>query len=129
VRRASNLYARTPRAFKREMVDCSVRALMIAADTTYELAHEVMRRFGREDRRRTPHGVALRACLDVGMVPVEIDPSARPTLAQFIRAHRKGRYFLSRNGHSFALVDGVVHDWRSSRTGPRSRIKRAYRMP
>jgi hypothetical protein len=125
MRRASELYGSTPRAFKDETADCSVRAVAVAANVPYERAHALFERHGRERKRRTPVFISDRVCHDLFMEEMVI--VNRPTLAQFIREHREGRFFLSRGGHAFALVNGVVHDWAASRTGPRSRIKRAWR--
>lgn len=35
----------------------------------------------------------------------------KPTIAQWLKRHQKGRWFLVVDGHALAVIDGVVHDW------------------
>jgi len=52
--------------------------------------------------------------------------SNSPTLAQFVKQHPTGRFYISTIGHSLAVVNGVVMDaWK---IGPRRRVKRAWRI-
>ena len=107
--------------------DCSVRAISIAADIPYADAQQAFKEAGREDGKGTPWEVSCalyerlgflrhhtRRCHYAGRRAVV----RYMTVAQFIRAHPKGRFTLHRRGHAFALIDGVVHDW-SVGTGPR----------
>jgi hypothetical protein len=50
----------------------------------------------------------------------------RPTLAQFQRAHRRGRWIVVTNNHAIALVNGVYHD--PAEYNARVRVVYAFRL-
>jgi hypothetical protein len=108
--------------------DCVVRALSIAANRPYEECDELFVKFGRKRNHRTDHNISklVHAHLNSEVVSDHLK-GQWPTLTQFIKANPKGRFVLTRNGHAFALVDGVVHDW-SRGTGARSRIVKAWKV-
>lgn len=121
-----------------ERSDCTVRAYAVAAQVGYDEAHTFMR---VKCKRPTGDGPEIRniraafeACGYEELVTRNREAysfSGRDyyiTLAQFIKAHPRGRYFVIRQGHAFAVVDGVVRDWLNGRTGPRSRIRQAWRL-
>lgn len=58
---------------------------------------------------------------------IKVYTSIWPTLAQFVKANPTGRFYLSVNGHSLALVNGVVMD-QGVKPHPRYRVKRAWRI-
>lgn len=109
--------------------DCSVRALSIAANMPYADAHRLFALAGRRDGRRTPVFVTAGIHERLGYTRIPTVGSThygtQMTVAQFLRAHPRGRYVLHRRSHAFAVVDGVVHDWASG-TGTRSRVQRAW---
>lgn len=114
-----------------ERHDCAVRALAIALGAEYDNARALYAAYGRKPRQGTPSSVTAALMQWVGATTVDHwNPRSllNLTLAQFIQAHPTGCYWLARRGHAFALLDGVVHDWRHG-TGARSRIVQAYRMP
>lgn len=135
------IYTRTSSDLARnERRDCGVRALMVVAQSTYAEAHLALEIAGRKPQFGTYTHMAEAA---VGLVL----PGARfeeihvyalcsspgratmgaPTLAQFIKRHPVGRFYLCTTSHAFALVDGVVHDWVST-TSARSRVREAHRL-
>lgn len=135
MRRNSSLYKQRPRAFHDERVDCCVRALGLVAGVGYAVAHAVLAAHGRQNARRTPWGVLTRACATFKLGRVytvlegpggtqEVKP---PTLAQFVREHKTGRYLVCSRGHAAALIDGTLHDWRGGLKA-RHRIVRFYRL-
>lgn len=131
VRKNSTAYS--AQGFPFEKLDCSVRALAVASDMPYADAHALFKQAGRKDKRGTPTQVSVRVHAGLGYEKLALYRDAPgiiavfPTLAQFIRTHRRGRFILHRRGHAFALINGVVHDW-SNGTGARSRIKVAWRV-
>lgn len=110
-----------------ERNDCAVRALAIAMGITYGEAHDAHAKRGRQFGKGTRWSCSILVARDMGLVQLPISPCARPTLAQFVRVNRKGRFWVCRSGHAFAIVDGVVHDWETG-TGPRSRIQLAFQV-
>lgn len=129
MKRATVEYRKTPAAFRDEKRDCAVRALRIAANVSYESAHKTLASFGRMRKHGTYIGTMAMAAARFNLLKVHQPASGsgveNATVAQFLRAHRSGRYVLYRNRHFFAIVNGVVHDYRHG-TGARSRIKRAW---
>jgi hypothetical protein len=108
-----------------ERADCSVRALSVAARISYSDAHARFAAAGRKNGCRTPWKAIDTVHGAMGLRDIFAWKS--PTLAQFLKVHPRGRFVLIRRGHSFALVDGIVHDWARG-TGARSRIIRAWEV-
>ena len=106
-----------------EKKDCVVRAISLAVNVAYAEVHAALAAQGRETGKSTYARQTLTVVESYGMQQV---PTVRPTLQQFIRENRQGRYVVIRRGHAFALIDGVVHDWNGSKTGPRSRVLIAF---
>jgi hypothetical protein len=122
-----------PEEFSNENYDCSIRAFSIALERPYAEIHAACKRHGRKDGKGTLGSTQGLVAEDYSMKVIETHELCtssyhyRPTLAQFINEHPKGRYYLARSGHAFALIDGVVHDWAWG-TGSRSRIIRAFEV-
>lgn len=117
-------YRQRPRSHAHERLDCSVRALRIAAGVEYATAHLALMASGRVDRHGIQNWVMDRAARRLGLVRLPVTATEfvpGMTLAQFLRACVPGRYVVQRRGHYFAVVNGVVHDWRYW-TGSRSRV-------
>lgn len=138
IKKTSEVYAacrpKDNSAFARETNDCSVRAFSLALNIPYAEAHALCAKHGRQYGKGTSWVTSHRVALAYGMHQVltynaYAPQGARyPTLAQFIKEHPKGHFYLIRRGHAFTLIDGVVHDWTHG-TGARSRILRAYKAP
>lgn len=116
-----------------EKLDCSVRALAVAADISYDEAHAALKEAGRPDGKRTPHATSRELYRKLGFRCCIIRQGGiachglRMTLMQFIAANPRGRFIVHRRGHAFAVLDGVVHDWARG-TGPRSRVTNAWQI-
>jgi len=133
----TNLYAsaRDGSQFPGERADCVVRALSLAANRPYAEIHALCAQHGREYGRGTSGDVVIKSCRALGGIGVPIrgwsdayvTARSGPTLAEFIRRHPKGRFYLNKRGHGFALIDGVVHDWNGT-SGPRTRVTLAYQF-
>lgn len=137
MRRAFKDYAHTPPAYAHEKADCAVRAVRVASGRPYADVHGLLKVAGRKGRHGTFNHHTGAVCKLLGAVKVDTFAPAgdgeyeRPrymTVAQFLRAYPTGTFACARNGHYFAIVDGVVHDWQRSRTGSRSRVHTAWRF-
>ena len=114
--------------------DCAVRSFSLVLDRPYNEVHSVCEKHGRKFACGT-NGVTQRAVAkEYGMIEVDwkelraLSPSASyPTVLQFLKAFPKGRYYVCRDGHAFAIIDGVIHDWVRG-TGIRSRIIRCFKV-
>jgi hypothetical protein len=91
--------------YSAEKLDCAVRALACSLDIPYHQAHEVFKHFGRKDRRGSRNTSYTLKCL--GYTPLF---DQRGTLDRFIANNPKGRYYIVKAGHAFALVNGQVFD-------------------
>ena len=117
---------------KTDGANCTVRALMIALDTTYDYAHEILRVGGRKHGQGFPltgylmHRKVVGGC---NLREIEFDCWTRGpkmTIRKFIEKHQKGRFICFRRGHAFAVVDGVIHD--GTFNGPNQWIHHAYEV-
>ncbi len=129
----------TQEGFKHEWNDCSVRALALAADIKYAQAHQLLKSEGRRDRKGVRVPMIERAGKQAASQFETIStkqPKLRwnggysftyPTLQDFVRMHREGRYIVITSHHALALIDGVAHD-KGQISGPRSRVKFAYKV-
>ena len=109
--------------------DCCVRSFSIVLEKPYSEVHAVCAKYGRRKNSGMYDVQQRDVAKEYGMTPVKvygISPNGNPTVLQFIKAFPKGRYYVARSGHAFAIIDGVIHDWKSG-TGIRSRIIRAFK--
>lgn len=122
-------------SYRRALMDCVVRAFSVAANRPYAEIHTLCATHGRPYGRGTSNATMRAVAKAMGiqeertlLAYVSINGRLyRPTLAAFIKANPTGRFVLTRRGHAFALIDGVVHDWAHG-TGARSRITKAFRI-
>jgi hypothetical protein len=90
-----------------EKLDCTVRAVALAAGMPYAEAHALCKAHGRKDGHRMKNFVTfmkktfpqVRRAGDCGI-----------TLGRWVTAHRHGIYLLRVRGHVVVVVDGVVLD-------------------
>ena len=93
-----------------EANDCSVRAVQVAGSMTYEQAHALMERVGRQKGRGVPWHM-IDAVARANLNATYVGCSRGTTLAAFMRAAKQGqRYMVLIKGHVFAVVDGVQFD-------------------
>jgi len=98
-----------PRPFA-DKSDCSIRALMSAAGTSYEVASMTFSAQGRTMKKGTSVDVSVRVHEEVlGMKRVGLAEGLR--LEAFLEVAKTGRFIVHKHGHAFAVVDGVVMDW------------------
>jgi len=140
--------------------DCTVRALATVANLQYDEAHAIMRRTGRKFLGLASMFEGLDTARNDGRLEFEqlklslverivnaapgftmVDGGGaflqkrmtEPSLAQFVKTHKRGRYIVrvmtrgsKRIGHVFAIVDGVVHD--NERPHGRRYVKAAWKI-
>lgn len=117
-----------PKRASPERNDCTVHALRACLDDAYGTARHVLKEFGR----RHGHGASY---LTLGLMMdqsekyrfrAEMVKAVGQTVAEFVRQHPVGRYFVTRRGHAFAVVDGEIKD----NIDPRHRAKvlRAWKV-
>lgn len=116
--------AANPRTLEWERRDCVVRAGAIAMGLPYEEMHKRYKNAGRKDKRGTPIYIIPEAlnCIE----QFEYCSYNSPTLAQFAKLHKHGRWVLCNNRHAWAFINGVVHD--QGPIGARTRIIGAWRV-
>ena len=101
--------------------DCVVRAFSLAGNLPYTQVHAVLAKHGRKHRGRTKYRVSTAARKELFPDdPFYSTVMDVPTTARFVKAHPVGRYICFTRTHAFALIEGVVHDWKSS---PKARVK------
>jgi hypothetical protein len=107
---------------KNEKRDCTVRALAVAGQMSYDTAHGLLKEFGRKDghgfhsKKGLPKITGGRSCKRSG------------TVGKFCKENPVGRFYCGIRGHAFAVIDGVVHDWNDNLVKPKSRITSAWRV-
>lgn len=103
--------------------DCGVRAVAVACAVDYHAAHAALEALGRKRRKGTHWGAMLKAARALaGTEPALLagtEPTRhgwhpmRVTLSRFVRDNPRGSFVLWTISHAFAVVDGVVYDWRA----------------
>lgn len=120
-------YIHSRRAFENESYyqtikennDCTVLALACVLGCSYESAHKHM---SKHQLRRYRKGPTLKEVKEK-FVPsfknwrVVVGPYSKSesiTVNQFVKKHPIGRFFVVVRGHAFAIIDGLVYDYKSS---------------
>lgn len=104
--------------------DCAVRAVAIAANVPYRVAHATLKQLGRKNRRGTPNTVTKQAMKNLGFRLEEKFFRAK-TVRTLERELRRGVYLVWVRGHILAIKNGVVHDWTKGRC---HRVKRVIEV-
>lgn len=115
-----------------ERKDCTVRSLAVAADISYDKAHDIARRSGRKNGKgwysdRILHVAQADGLLEFVQIPSGMQVTSHlygtvryRTLAQIVTRFPTGRYIVTTSRHAMALIDGVIHD--RGLSGARSRV-------
>jgi len=106
--------------------DCTVRALANSAGILYGNAHNILRQYGRKDKRGCTHRVWHDAYTNNGMSLVGIYGKTNGaksiskrlniaahkgiTLGRILPQLNDGKYLVIITGHALAVVDGAVID-------------------
>lgn len=111
-----------------ERNDCTVHALRHCLGDVYGNARHVLKEFGRRHRHGASYGTLrhmMASAAEYGF-KAYTEPVHGETVAKFVEAHPSGRYFVTRRGHAFAVVDGKIEDNVDIR--PRAKVLRAWRV-
>lgn len=131
------------RTVSRETNDCTVRALMAAANITYDQAHATMAKHGRKFGKRTYHDTQAKAYTEHGgelraifgttkgaryrANKVDNVPHVEGiTLGKLLERIPMGRFVCIMTGHAFAIIDRQLADGGPLKAG--TRIQAIYRF-
>lgn len=107
---------------------CTVIALAKVMDSDYPTCYKFMASQGRKHGRGMYDDDVDKAFLSMKNTKVVKGPYSltnRITVSKFIEKHPVGRFFVCSRGHAFAIIDGIVHDYKR---GDRRQIKLAWRV-
>jgi len=113
---------------KGETNDCSVKAVSIACDVPYHVAHKALALQGRVNRRGAYHRQIEKAIESLGFKfahLVNVKAATCATLARDPAVH-KGFFVAYVKRHILAVVDGKIEDWTA--TNCRRRLEGVYRV-
>jgi len=112
-----------------EKKDCSVKALAVVADLTYDAAHLLMAKMGRKNGDGAHTGQSLAALKELGKTYDDVTDRAMFAEIKTIKSLQKlglnGKYLITVSGHILAMKGGEIHDWTNDR---QHRIKKIYRV-
>ena len=109
-----------------ETNDCSVKAVAIACNVAYRVAHKAMKNQGRRNRQGSYVPNIHRAIESLGFKVERIEFSAKTvTSLESDPAVQKGHFVAYISRHILAVKDGVVEDWSQ---GSRRRLESVYRV-
>lgn len=111
---------------KGETNDCAVKAISIACDVPYHVAHKAAAVYGRIARKGTYMSTTQATVSALGFSMVAVDSTAR-TVKSLDRdpAVQKGHYMALVSRHILAVIDGKVEDWSEDTA---RRIKQVYKI-
>lgn len=109
-----------------ERSDCSVKAVAIACDVAYKVAHKALANSGRRDREGVPM-FKIKHALDLLGYRLDGIMVAAKTVASIPKdkAFSDGFFMVVVSRHVLAVKDGKVEDWTDGR---RNRIQAAFRV-
>lgn len=103
--------------FSHERNDCAVRAISLAYDVSYPVAHSMLKNYGRKDGHGTygfgrymdsqPHIASRKAGFDKS---VNKFFKSLGSIQKFVKENNKGVFVILISGHTFCVKDGVIHD-------------------
>jgi len=110
----------------KDSANCTVRTLALVADIEFELADEIATKAGRKRNQGFwPKNIIAVAKKDFCMKFQKLK-FKKYTISKFIKKYPEGRYWVTRRGHSFAIIDGVIYDTITNK--PRQIIYEAYKL-
>lgn len=95
---------------------CTINALSVSAGIPFETAQQIGAKAGRK-RNRGFFGKKLLPVAKRYGVTYRKLRFKRMTLQRFIRTYPTGKYYVETTSHAFAVIDGVVNDWRENKAG------------
>ena len=109
-----------------EYNDCAVKAISIACDVPYKVAHQALSKAGRRNRCGA-HGSELKAAIKSLGFKQEVIKVDAKTVAKIASdpAVQSGYFLAYVNCHVAAVVNGKVEDWTEGR---RHRLKIVFKV-
>lgn len=107
---------------------CTVIALAVVTGASFMDCQKYLSKFGRKKRKGlTTHNLenALSKSTKFRFRKGSYSFSNRISLNQFIKKHPKGKYYIVSRGHAYAVIDGVIYDYKESK---RRQVIRAWRV-
>lgn len=106
-----------------EKRDCTVKALAAVAQIEYDQAHSIAKQAGRKDGRKFSSAELINHAEANGFAFTKL-PLRKATLGTFLKTNQEGRFYVRKNGHAFAVIDGEVSD----KTSLRVIVKTAWQL-
>ncbi len=99
----------------RQKEDCTVRALALVAEASYDLAYETLKERGRKSHGRTnfpkPRGDdSLLGLKFTWMAFPAVKGESRMAPPEFARQFPEGTYICRTAKHVYAVIEGVAYD-------------------
>lgn len=97
---------------------CTVLALSVVTGRTFKECHDFLALFGRVKNKGMFESQIERA-FSSKMKHFYFKKGCYTredsiTLNQFIRKHPEGRYYILSRGHAYAVIDGIIYDYKES---------------
>lgn len=108
-----------PRKTFNEINDCTVRALSVAMNINYDIAHKFCAKHNRWPRKgfsplklfeeKVINGkIKLPWKRFKGIILIAKIPKRRMTIPTFIKRYPEGKFVCVKSGHAFAVIDGKI---------------------
>ncbi|HCH32649.1 MAG TPA: hypothetical protein DE045_06895 [Oceanospirillaceae bacterium] len=108
-----------------ETNDCTVKAVAIATNLPYKLAHAKLAEAGRPNRKGTYRPMYRKVMEDLGFSVTDIHTPAKTvaTIERYLNPAK--RYVITVRGHALAAANGKIEDWSEGR---RYRIQNVWEV-
>ena len=107
--------------------DCAVKAVAVACDVPYSIAHTVLKKNGRKVRRGTIRSITFKSVEELGFKLKEVVHTAKTIDRLTTDASvQQGFYFAFVSRHILTVVNGKVEDWTGR--GSLRRVKRVFQV-
>ena len=90
---------------------CTVNALSITTGTKYEVCYRIVQASGRARDEGYFPSIILDHCEKYGIRSTPV-LKRKVSIKTFCKNNPKGKFYVATNTHAFAIVDGVIKDWR-----------------
>ena len=96
--------------------DCAVKAVALACDVPYRVAHKALENQGRKKRNGTQVAAMLEAIEKLGFTTAPAAYNAKTAITlERDPLLTKGHYIALMKRHVATVVNGKVHDWTNGR--------------
>ena len=97
--------------FGRLINDCTVRAISLATNTSWNNTYEKLSNFARKQGCMFDDIMYIDGFLDKNFHKVYTRTDSRKmTVEEFINKYNKGIYLITMRGHITCCIDGVIYD-------------------